>query len=135
MGTKREYAASLGLAVAGARGRLSREAHAAIEKAISEGMTFDDPVKPTVNTPKATKPVSVRKPVADNGVGVAGDVLQLHDADTLFMGTDSHGKKWTVNARQVCKNSGYSMTSCPCGRNHSVLVPSMEHIEVTLKGR
>lgn len=133
MTTKREYAASLGLAVAGARGRLSREAHSAIEKAISEGMTFDDPVKPTVNTPKAAKPVSVKREPVDHGVGVAGDVLQLHDADTLFVGTDSHGKKWTVNARQVCKNSGYSMTSCPCGRDHEVLVSSMEHIIVREK--
>lgn len=133
MGTKREYAASLGLAVAGARGRLSREAHAAITKAESEGMTFSDIAKPVVNTPKAAKPVSVKRESVDHGVGVAGDVLQLNDADTLFVGTDSHGRKWTVNARQVCKNSGYSMTSCPCGRDHEVLVPSMEHIIVKRK--
>lgn len=41
---KRDYAISLGLAKPG-RGRLSREAHAAIDKAISEGMVFSD-VKP-----------------------------------------------------------------------------------------
>jgi hypothetical protein len=130
--TKRDYAASLGLAVAGARGRLSREAHDAIAKAEANGMVFDD-VKPVVTAPriKPAKPVTVKQ--TDSGVGVAGDVLQLHDADALFVGTDSHGKRWTVNARQVCKHSGYSMTSCPCGRDHEVLVPSMEHIIVKRK--
>lgn len=128
--TKREYAVSLGLATMG-RGRLSREAHAAIAKAEAEGMVFSD-TKPVVNTPSATKPV---KPVSNEGAGMIGEIVQLWPNDALFEGVDSHGKKHVVNARQVCRNSGYSMTSCPCGREHEVLVASLEHIKVTPKGR
>lgn len=132
--TKREYAVSLGLATMG-RGRLSREAHAAIAKAEAEGMTFDDAAKPVVNTPKAAKPVSVAKPAAAPSAGIVGEVTRFHDIDAKFTGTDSKGKKHTVNARQVCRNSGYSITSCPCGREHEVLVASMEFVKVTPKGR
>lgn len=42
MTTRREYAASLGLAKADGRGRLSREALAAIDKALAEGRSFSD---------------------------------------------------------------------------------------------
>ena len=42
MQTRREYAASLGLAKLGVRGKLSRAAHEAINKAVSEGMVFSD---------------------------------------------------------------------------------------------
>lgn len=48
--TPREYLVSLGLAKP-SRGRFSREAVAALEKARAEGMTFDEP--------EATKPVTV----------------------------------------------------------------------------
>jgi hypothetical protein len=132
MQTKREYAASLGLAVAGARGRLSREAHAAISKAEADGMTFSD-AKPTVNTPRAAKPVSEKPVIRDTGI--IGEVIRFHDLDAQFTGKDSHGKTHTVNARQVCRLSGFSITSCPCGQDHEVLVSSMEHIKVTPKGR
>lgn len=44
--TKRDYAASLGLAQAGTRGRLSRAAHEAIAKAESGGMTFAESTPP-----------------------------------------------------------------------------------------
>lgn len=127
MQTKREYAASLGLAVAGARGRLSREAHAAIEKAISEGMTFSDGKPVVAKTPRTEKS---EKPVIRESAGIIGEVIRFHDLDALFVGTDSHGKSHTVNARQVCQHSGFSITSCPCGQKHSVLVSSMEHIDV-----
>lgn len=42
MQTKRDYAISLGLARPGSRGRLSREANIAIEKALKEGKVFRD---------------------------------------------------------------------------------------------
>lgn len=41
MQTRREYAVSLGLAKPG-RGRMSSEAHSAINKALAEGMRFSD---------------------------------------------------------------------------------------------
>lgn len=47
MGTKREYAISLGLAQPG-RGKLSKLAHEAIDKAIQQGMVFGDSSTPVV---------------------------------------------------------------------------------------
>lgn len=61
MTTRREYAISLGLAKQG-RGRLSHEAHAAIAKAESEGMTFSDSPKPKTVTPSASIQTIVDKP-------------------------------------------------------------------------
>jgi hypothetical protein len=132
--TKREYAASLGLAVAGARGRLSREAHAAIAKAEAEGQVFDD-VTVTVSTraPKTPKPVSVRQePVVS--VGVAGDVKQRYTMDQLFVGIDSAGKKHTVNARQACFNCRYSLTSHFCNEPKVLIGSPLEWIAVRPKG-
>lgn len=135
MQTKREYAASLGLAVAGARGRLSREAHAAITEAESNGLIFSDasPVKvaPTPRAEKSAKSVTVNAPV------IVGEVVGLvgnGDLDALYVGVDSRNKKVTVNARQVCRNSGYSLVGCRCGLSHEVLVSSMETVTVTKKG-
>ena len=133
MQTKREYAASLGLAIAGARGRMSREAHEAIALAEANGTKFADSSPVRVNTPKkeTVKPVTVQQPV------VTGNVIGLFDKgelDQVWVGRDSKDKKHTVNARQVCRNSGYSLLGCRCGQDHSVLVSSMEYITVTKKG-
>lgn len=133
MPTKREYAISLGLAQPG-RGRLSREAHAAIDKAIAEGMTFDDaaPVKTSVKTDRSVSVKTDRKPSPVESSGIQ-EISTRYDNDQLFVGTDSKGKKHTVNARQVCMPCGYSLTSHRCN-DPQVLVPSMEYIHVTPKG-
>ena len=134
MQTKREYAASLGLAIAGARGRMSREAHEAIALAEANGTKFADSSPVRVNTPKkeTAKTVTVQpQPV------VTGSVIGLFDKgelDQVWVGRDSKDKKHTVNARQVCMNSGYSLLGCRCGQDHLVLVSSMEKITVTKKG-
>lgn len=134
MQSKREYAASLGLAVAGARGRLSREAHAAITEAESNGVIFSDasPVK-VAPTPKekTAKSVTVNTPVT---VGDVPGLVGAGDLDSLYVGFDSNNKKVTVNARQVCRNSGYSLVGCRCGLAHEVMVASMETVTVTKKG-
>lgn len=88
--TKRDWLAEQGLAKKGARGRFSREAIAAIVKAESEGMKFDEPVIPTpvksksvqrrvavqkeapVTQEKSTAdPAAVRKWAKENGVTVS----------------------------------------------------------------
>lgn len=135
MPTKREYAVSLGLATMG-RGRLSREAHAAITKAEAGGMTFDDPVKPVItstpSTVKSTKPVSVRREPVD--VGLAGDVKTRYADDQKFVGIDSNGKKRTVNARQVCYHCRYSLTSHHCNSPRVLIGSPLEWIDVQPKG-
>lgn len=133
---RKEYAASLGLANSG-RGRMSREALDAIEKARSEGMVFDDdaPVRaPREVTVKASKPVTVR-PQGTGSVSIMGDVVIYHERSTLFSGVNSQGKTETVNAIAVCRRSGHSITGCACaGPGHMVLSPSLEVIEVHKKG-
>jgi hypothetical protein len=42
MKTQREYLASKGLAIAGARGRFSKEAKAELERVLADGMQFSD---------------------------------------------------------------------------------------------
>ena len=62
MTTKKEYAISLGLAKPG-RGRMSLDAHKAIDKAISEGVVFTDSLTPPPHSKPKPKPVPKAKPV------------------------------------------------------------------------
>ena len=62
MTTRREYAASLGLAKPNTRGRLSKEAHEAIAKAESEGMVFTDSAKAPKTQTLSPTPLSLPKP-------------------------------------------------------------------------
>jgi hypothetical protein len=57
---KRDYLVSKGLAKPG-KGRFSADAKAAIEKAISEGIVFDEPVAKPVSAPKAKAPKVVKE--------------------------------------------------------------------------
>lgn len=86
MVSKREWLVSQGLAKAG-RGKFSKDAHEALDKAIKDGMEFDEPVvvvksaKPKVaKTPKAPEvkqekstadPAAVREWAKKNGVTVS----------------------------------------------------------------
>ncbi|QZE11323.1 Lsr2-like DNA bridging protein [Streptomyces phage Forrest] len=60
--TEREYLISLNLAKAG-RGRYSKEARDALNKAKAEGMTFDLPASEIAKLERANKPKRVRKTV------------------------------------------------------------------------
>lgn len=129
----KEYAASLGLANAG-RGRMSREAHAAIAKAIEEGMTFDDyAVKgrergPVVEkTPKAVKQDTPKDEA--EGTNVYAQAFMRYPMDQMFKGTDSEGKTHKVGARNACMNCGYSLVGHTCN-SPVVLIGSTESIAV-----
>ncbi|QGH76319.1 Lsr2-like DNA bridging protein [Streptomyces phage Daubenski] len=91
--TRRAYAASLGLAKADARGRMSAEAHAAIAKAEGEGKVFSDtnatPRKVVASAPKAGQfdAKTVRAWAASKGLTVSArgrlsaEVLAAYKAD------------------------------------------------------
>ena len=67
MTTAREYLISKGLAKPG-RGRLSRDAHAALAKAIAEGMTFTDSKpapKPKAESKQISEQISPQKSLAE----------------------------------------------------------------------
>ena len=135
MTTKREYAISLGLAQPG-RGRLSREAHAAIDKALAEGMTFDDASpKPVVaKTPKTPKPARQNpgRVVVGNDTNIPV-IVERYPLDQMFVGYDSNGKKHEVNVRQVCRHCGYSLSSHRCNDPEVLIGSPLEYIRVTPK--
>jgi len=130
---RREYAASLGLAIAGARGRLSREALAAIEKAHAEGMTFDDDgaVK-TSSTHKEKSEKTVKHSFDGSGDSLVKNETR-YPMDSSWEGKDSNGKKHRVSGRNVCRNCGYSL----CGHTCNIpvtLFPNLETGPVVMVG-
>jgi len=134
--TKREYAASLGLAIAGARGRMSREANAAIDKARSEGTVFSDDGPVVVKAPKASKPASVsvkvtRGPVVETSQSVMGDVFTRYEMTQMFKGFDSQGKEHkNINVAQACYTCGYSLLGHTCNEPKVLIGSPLEWIAV-----
>lgn len=86
MVTKREWLVERGLAKAGARGRFSREANAALAKAISEGIVFDEPVVKPVSENKEKKVRAAKKPVAK------APSSELYDAKEVRRWAEANGK-------------------------------------------
>lgn len=90
--TRREYAASLGLAKPNSRGRLSLEAHAAIEAAEANGMQFKDskpaakPKPEPVKVTPAPTPLSLPRPSAPIR-NARAFVATLHDGQVIEFGT------------------------------------------------
>ena len=89
MQTRREYAATLGLAKLGVRGRMSREAYAAIEAAEAAGTVFADTGVVRTNKPAAVKAGAydakkVRAWAKANGIEVnargriSGEILEAY---------------------------------------------------------
>ena len=112
--TRREYAASLGKAIAGARGKLSKDAHDAIAAAEADGMVFKD-TQYTINLTKAANPKE-SKPVkekAHTDKEVLTSIL-TYPRDTVWTGKDSEGKPVTANSRQICLNCKTSLVGHDC---------------------
>ena len=141
---RKEYAVSLGLATAG-KGRMSREALAAIDKARAEGRTFDDD---TPDAPKAPKPVkapsrpvvrnfteptrSYRTGAVETSESVMGDVFTRYEMTQLFKGTDSNGKEHKgINVAQACYTCGYSLLGHTCNEPKVLIGSPLEWIAVT----
>lgn len=130
---RKEYAVTLGLATAG-RGRMSREALDAIEKARAEGMVFDDDAPVRVPTERPKVKVTPKRPVVQRVEtnSPMADTTLMYPLDATFKGEDEEGHKVKVNARTVCRNSGYSIAGCACGEVHSVLSKHMTVASVSL---
>lgn len=109
--TRREYAASLGLAIAGARGKLSRDAHEAIAKAETEGMVFTD-TQYTINLKRKDEPKPVKvTPARDADVLT---VVRTYPTDTVWVGKDSKGTTVSANYKQICNNCKVSLAGHDC---------------------
>lgn len=138
MNTEREYLYSLGLTKAATgRGRFSREAHAALTKARSEGMQFKE--KPVIipggktivkSTPKpviSTAPVEKPEPgEIQDGYGQA--FLRYGRLDMEFEGFDEDGKRHVVSGRNAC-SCGWSLVGHTCD-DATALVGGGERIKV-----
>lgn len=122
MQTRKEYAASLGLAKPG-KGRMSKAAHEAIEKAIAEGMEFRD----ASPRPAAQKSASEPKPVKNDAVNnFAGTPAPSHSGDWF---TQVNGKRVTISEKSVCTTCGYSLAYHAC-LSPSVVGPNSDIVTV-----
>lgn len=114
MQTRREYAISLGLATPG-RGRLSKEAHNAINEAIANGMRFKDvPVNSDSSKPVKSEDVS-KDSGAENYFGPTPS--KLFDGGWKI---EFEGKKISISGTEVCRTCMYSLDYHRCANPTSI---------------
>jgi hypothetical protein len=111
MQTKREYLAGLTppLAIAGARGRLSKAAHEALAEAEKNGMTFSDSHSPGVGKTDSSTSDSapkVKKDSANPATFFGPTPAQVYDGGWYIEVGDS---KITLSGREVCRTCGNSL--------------------------
>ena len=115
MQSKRDYAASLGLAIAGARGKFSNAAKEAIAKAEAEGMKFSDtgPTKAT-GPSRSASPVGDPKTAATPSAGVSDYIFpsDFRYPEGEYKAVGSDGK--TYGMREVCNNCRVSLVNHMC---------------------
>lgn len=137
MKTAREYLAGKGLAIAGARGKFSKAAHAELDRALSAGMKFSDWPKSGVATPRKASNVTKNSPkvsaTRNSAVGhSATETEYLSPSDFRFPEDDyiakgADGK--TYSMRECCNTCKVSLT------NHMCNTPSVLGVTVTIVGR
>lgn len=107
MGTRREYLVSKGLASNG-RGRLSAAAHAAIDEAVKNGMTFSDmPQSSGVGKEINSKDVSKVTQTDD----FSATPEPLHSGGWF---AEINGKKVKISGNSVCTACGFSLDYQNC---------------------
>src|SRR5665647_1128847 len=125
MTTKREFAISLGLAQPG-RGRLSREANAAIDLAAAGGRVFEGPTA-SVAKPKVAKVKGgvFAKPVRQ--VTQVEDDEQFNVQDALYPNEQTWRSEdgQILNGRQVCSPCGFSLQYHRCSNPSAVVSPGV----------
>lgn len=106
MVSRRDWLVSKGLAKPG-RGRLSREAHAAIEKAIADGMTFDDVA--VVSTQSSNSDNAPEKKIvqrkAEDFFGDTPEPIWHHDNWHVF----ENGERKDITGIEVCRTCMVSL--------------------------
>ena len=110
-GTRKDYAASLGLAKRG-KGRMSLEATAAVNKAIADGMTFSD-YRISKASPDAAGPVVEKAGPQDQTENVYADAYMRYEMDQEFT-YSVDGKAYVISARPACMTCGFSLVGHTC---------------------
>jgi len=118
MVTAREYLVDLGLAKPG-RGKFSKVAHQALEKALADGKKFSDYPKavnpPRIKSePKGDSPKPTPKPA---GTGMPDiifpDEYRFPEAEYQAVRYED-GKKIVHSMREICNNCRVSLVMCSC---------------------
>lgn len=110
--TRRDYLASKGLAIAGARGKFSNAGKEELVRAYAAGMTFldDESAKPAKATgPVTPKPVAVPRPEVSDYLFPSD--FRFPEAEykaVLVTGKGEH------SMREVCNPCGVSLTNHGC---------------------
>ena len=109
MGTRRDYLASLTppLAKANSRGRLSAAAHAAIDEAVKNGMTFTD--MPVTAVGKEINSKDVSKVTQTDDFSATPE--PLHSGGWF---AEIGGKKVKISGNSVCTTCGFSLDYQNC---------------------
>lgn len=143
MQTRKAYAVSLGLANEG-RGRMSREALAAIDKAIASGMTFSDMDKHKSNAsfgrntganPAGVKPKSQRQiPLksAPSGSDVMIESPRTYEDSTYWTYQNAKGKTVKVDGKQVCGTCMVSLFWHKCSTPNATTADGRQNLTVHL---
>lgn len=112
-GTRKDWAVEHGFAKPG-KGRMSREAHAALEKVIAEGMTFTDyrvAVRASGTSKGSEEAPKVIGP--NEEANVYADAFMRYELDQQFT-YNVDGKAHVINGRGVCRECGYSLVGHTC---------------------
>lgn len=115
MQTRREYAASLGLAKAGARGKFSNAAKEAIAKAEADGMTFSDaaPNRPAPEPAGQNEPKPEAKADPRDTPYLTADEYRFPESVYRAVRFDN-GKRVAVSLRECCSPCGVSLVNHAC---------------------
>lgn len=132
MGSRRDYAITLGLAIPG-RGRLSRAANEACDKAEAKGMEFDIPLSAAVKTPRLRKAApapgakGADKFVKTTVVAPAEEPEWANVQNEVY----SSSQMWRsetgqiVNGRAVCTQCGFSLQWHLCKNPTAIVSPGV----------
>ena len=130
MTTRREFAASHGLAIAGARGRLSREANALCDAEEAKGTVFTG-AAPVV-AKKSPKPAARQiQPTAKSAKAISDLKADESDAFNIAERTHPIGSTWKstsgqiVNEACVCAPCGFSLGWHVCEHPQAVVSPGV----------
>lgn len=144
MQTRKQFAVSLGLANEG-RGRMSREALAAIDKAISEGMTFSDMDKHHSNAKfgkrageknahTGPKPRQIQLKSESSAGDIPMEAPPTYSKNDYWTYQNEKGKSVKVDGRQVCIPCGYSLMWHKCDNPSTVTADGVQSLKVHFGG-
>lgn len=105
----KEYLVSLGILKKEGRGRMSQEAHDALEHALAEGIQFSNYPKSDVTVQTKTGTKTVKK--VSTAPAEIGDVTYIYP-EHAFKAVQANGKVRSM--REICRPCGFSLVVCTC---------------------